>query len=172
MTDFAEWDYKISAPAHFAYQCSESHQDRYVTCPQGIVAVSVERFPHTSYTRMEFAVNGRVYSRSWKREWGRKTITRLAREMAEDVMARKENRLEAPPLQWTAKLESFLAPVVFGCYHVEPSRDGGFNANWYFDGLDRWYGIGATQEEAKVLCQEHWNRKMEEAFGKGHSRTG
>lgn len=44
------------------------------------------------YTRLEFVWNGRLYQRIWHRSWGRQTITRLAREFAEDVVEESLHR--------------------------------------------------------------------------------
>lgn len=54
-----------------------------------VVAMSCSEYSEygkSDKTIMEFIWNGRLYIREWNRAWGGKTITRLAREMVEEIV--------------------------------------------------------------------------------------
>lgn len=53
--------------------------------PHGIVAI----YQQDDITRLDYAYNGRLYIRSWPKEWGRRTICKLARQFVDDVRSGK-----------------------------------------------------------------------------------
>jgi len=52
--------------------------------PQGIVSIYMQK-GHPTHTRLDFVYGGRLYIRTWKRKYSRRTIPRLARAFVRDV---------------------------------------------------------------------------------------
>lgn len=84
-----------------AYQCKHLHTEAhengtiirgYVDTKNGIVGVYAERFKSSvngrvwEYTGLNFIENGTNYTRVWQSQWQPRTISRLAREFANDVV--------------------------------------------------------------------------------------
>jgi hypothetical protein len=51
--------------------------------PSGFVRV----YRQKDLTRIDFITDGRGYSRSWQKDWGDRTINRLAREFVAEILA-------------------------------------------------------------------------------------
>lgn len=72
---------------------SEWTKSHIVKTPHGYVICTIDVWPNGwAITFMEFVINGRLYTRSWQREWRPRTITTLAREFVADVIQRPENQ--------------------------------------------------------------------------------
>jgi hypothetical protein len=72
---------------------SEWTKTHIVRTPRGYVICTIHVWPKGGATTfMEFALNGRLYTRSWQREWRPRTITTLAREFVADVIQRPFNQ--------------------------------------------------------------------------------
>jgi hypothetical protein len=51
--------------------------------PNGIVTV----YQQDDFTRMDFMHGDRLHTRQWDREWGSRTLPRLARQFVQDIFA-------------------------------------------------------------------------------------
>lgn len=83
MTDYNQWSNPINRAERT--RCFDD-EFQYIVTTHGIV-VSWRLKGH-ALTRLEFVWTGRHFVRVWEREWGDKTISRLAREMAEEITNR------------------------------------------------------------------------------------
>jgi len=68
---------------------SEFTKMHFIQTPAGYVIATIHRWPQNVHrkavTVLDFAFNGRLWTRQWEREWRPRTITTLAREFASDV---------------------------------------------------------------------------------------
>jgi hypothetical protein len=82
MTDYWQSDYSVKSDWTW-WRASNGIQHAFIATGYGLVAAEI--YSGDSYTRLSFAWNGRLYTRSWARAWGKKTAVRLAREFARHV---------------------------------------------------------------------------------------
>ena len=87
------WDRDIAATVHRREPyISEFTKAHIVQTPHGYVIATIHIWPQSVHRRaitvLDFAFNGRLYTRSWQREWRPRTITTLAREFVADVVER------------------------------------------------------------------------------------
>ena len=82
--NYSDWSF-ATGPGWARLQNHGEGNGRYTTgdiiLPQGTVSV----YRQVDYTRLDFAYGGRVHVRQWDREWGDRTLPRLARELVRDV---------------------------------------------------------------------------------------
>lgn len=85
MTDFTATDYAV-----LPYLSMNDGAGVY-SSPHGHVQVLVQqpercgKYRYHGFTGLGFIRNGRAYHRTWDRAWPLRTISRLAREFADDV---------------------------------------------------------------------------------------
>lgn len=86
--DYSDRD-ETAVPRRYQPYISEWTKGHIVQTPHGFVVCTIHIWPKGgAITFMEFARNGRLYTRTWQREWRPRTITTLARQFVADVMKR------------------------------------------------------------------------------------
>lgn len=79
-TDYNEWE-ETPTISRMGPSSEEVH---IVRTPLGHIVCVLYEWPYTTYTRMEFISDGRLWVRVWERGWAPRTITTLARQFAEE----------------------------------------------------------------------------------------
>ncbi|MCA9368161.1 hypothetical protein KC887_07965 [Candidatus Kaiserbacteria bacterium] len=82
MVDFSQNDYSVKSDWPWWNEHGNGAHTIVATM-YGLVGVDIYMFHE--YTQMEFAHNGRFYTRTWQRAWGKKTAVLLAREFAREI---------------------------------------------------------------------------------------
>ena len=88
MVDFSQNDYSVKSYWLWWRENGSGVQSASAATEHGLVTMEI--YTNDNFTRLGFAHNGRFYTRTWQRAWGKKTAVRLAREFAKQVVTGDE----------------------------------------------------------------------------------
>ena len=88
MVDYSQNDYSVKSDWPWWRENGSGVQSASAATEHGLVTMEI--YTRDNFTRLEFAHDGRFYTRTWQRAWGKKTAVRLAREFAKQVVTGDE----------------------------------------------------------------------------------